>query len=67
MTTKTADLADRNGMPLRRYQVQTRSGLTWGHIAMSDDLSVADKARRAASRTGYTARIVDTIANEVVS
>lgn len=45
---------------MTRYEVQTRSGLSWGWYSGGVDLSIAFASARAARRTGYSVRVLDT-------
>lgn len=42
-----------------RYEVQTRSGLTWGWYCGSNELSAAFSEARKARRIGYAVRVWD--------
>jgi hypothetical protein len=55
-----------NGPANPRYEVQTRSGLSWGWYCGNDDLSVAFRKAREAKRTGYTVRVWDSRALKVI-
>ena len=49
-----------------RYQVQTLSGLEWGHYAANPELSRAKLYLSDARKTGYRARLVDTFTGKVI-
>jgi len=57
---------DDNGFPVKRYQVQTRSGADWSHYAAYDEQSAAFRCYRSARRTGYSVRVVDTRSDKIV-